>query len=292
MRRYVRMTMLVLLLVFFTVVLVQAESSVWEIKGPKATVYLAGSCHVLRASDHPLPAEFDIAYSRARRIIFEAPLDEMEKPAYVQKLLAAALYTDGSTLKDHVSPAVWNKVQKFCRERNHDCDKFSIFRPWMFSIMLTMQELAKIGVEQAYGVDQVFHEKAKRDEKGLGALETVDEQIGYLTMMDGGMGEQQVNETIDELRDLNARLAEILKAWRIGDEAGIEAFSLRELKSYPQLYQTLIVNRNKRWIKDIEREISGPVNTMIIVGVAHLAGSDSVVDLLRKRGYKVVKVQK
>jgi hypothetical protein len=162
----------------------------------------------------------------------------------------------------------------------------------MFSIMLTMQELGKIGVEQAYGVDQVFHEKAKKDGKSLGALETVDEQIGYLTMLDGGMGEQQVNETLDELKDLDARLADILKAWRMGDEAGIAAFSLRELQNYPQLYQTLIVNRNQKWIKDIEREISGPVNTMIIVGVAHLAGADSVVDLLRKRGHKVMKVQK
>jgi uncharacterized protein YbaP (TraB family) len=286
------MTMLVLLLVFLTAATGRAESSVWEIKGPKATVYLAGSSHVLRASDHPLPAEFDIAYARSRRIVFEAPLAEMEKPLYLQKLLAAAVYPDGSTLKDHVSPTLWNKVQKFCRERNHDCDKFYIFRPWMFSIMLTMQELGKIGVEQAYGVDQVFHEKAKKDGKSLGALETVDEQIGYLTMLDGGMGEQQVNETLDELKDLDARLADILKAWRMGDEAGIAAFSLRELQNYPQLYQTLIVNRNQKWIKDIEREISGPVNTMIIVGVAHLAGADSVVDLLRKRGHKVMKVQK
>jgi hypothetical protein len=147
-------------------------------------------------------------------------------------------------------------------------------------------------VEQSYGVDQVFHEKAKKDGKTIGALETVDEQIGYLTMMDGSMGEQQINETIDELKELDARLADILRAWRTGDEAGIAAFSLRELQNYPQLYRTLIVDRNKRWIRDIERNISGSVPTMIIVGVAHLAGSDSVVDLLRKRGYKVDKLRK
>lgn len=286
------MSVSVLLPVLLTAATAWAESSVWEVKGPKATVYLVGSCHVLRASDHPLPAEFDSAYARSGRVIFEAPLDEMEKPLYLQKLLAAALYKDGSTLKDHVSPAVLDKAQKFCRERDHDCEKLHIFRPWMFSLMLTMQELAKIGVEQNYGVDHVFHEKAKNGGKSLGALETVDEQISYMTMMDGGMGEQQVSETIDELRDLNARMADLLKAWRIGDEAGIAAFSQRELNSYPQLYQALIVNRNKRWIKDIEKEMEGSVNTMVIVGVAHLAGTDSVVDLLRKRGYKVVKTRR
>jgi uncharacterized protein YbaP (TraB family) len=31
---------------------------------------------------------------------------------------------------------------------------------------------------------------------------------------------------------------------------------------------------------------------MVIVGAAHLVGADGLVNLLRKRGYKVVKLQK
>ena len=43
---------------------------------------------------------------------------------------------------------------------------------------------------------------------------------------------------------------------------------------------------------DITSYLNGSVNTMFIVGAAHLAGPDGLVNLLRKRGYKVVKVQK
>jgi uncharacterized protein YbaP (TraB family) len=99
-------------------------------------------------------------------------------------------------------------------------------------------------------------------------------------------------ETIDELRLIGVRGPDILSAWKKGDEARLEELNLQELKAYPKLHQALIVDRNKRWIKDIEGYLDGPENTMVIVGVAHLVGSNSVVDLLHKRGYKVAKLKK
>jgi hypothetical protein len=46
------------LFILFTASGVWAESSVWVVRSSKANVYLAGSFHMLRASDYPLPAEF------------------------------------------------------------------------------------------------------------------------------------------------------------------------------------------------------------------------------------------
>jgi len=106
------------------------------------------------------------------------------------------------------------------------------------------------------------------------------------------MGNEQVSETIDDLWQLGPKITDIVSAWRKGDEAGIEAFNLRELKNYPQLYSMLIVDRNNKWLKKIEDLINGSSDTMIIVGVGHLAGKDSVIDLLRRRGFKVVQLSK
>lgn len=290
MKSCLRKSALGLIMVLLAAAGAWAESSVWVVKGPKVTVYLAGSCHMLRASDHPLPAEFAKAYQLSKQIVFEAPLAEMGKPDYLQKLMAAALYQDGSTLQDHLSEAVQNKVKKFCKARNYECEKYQPFRPWMFSMMLTMLEMARIGVEPSYGVDHFFNEKAISDGKTIGALETVDEQIGFLTMLDGGMGNEHVSETIDELKELDGKMAGFLSSWRTGDEAGLEAFTVRELRSYPKLYQALVVDRNKKWTKDIEAYLRNSTDTMVIVGVAHLAGSDSVPNLLRKRGYPVFKL--
>jgi len=269
----------------------RAETSVWKVKGPKATVYLAGSCHVLRQSDYPLPAAFEQAYARVRRVVFEAPLGEMEKPEYVQKLMMVAIYMDGTTLKDHLSPAVYARAEQFCSKRGYPFVQYQMFRPWMLSMTLTLNELQRIGVGAEHGVDQYFYLRAVNDGKSVDALETVDEQIGFMSKLDGGMGNDQVNETIDDLSLLENRITDILQAWRKGDDGGIEAFSLQELKKYPHLYSTLILDRNKKWLKKIETLIRGGSDTLVIVGVAHLAGKDSVVDLLRQRGYKILKLQ-
>jgi uncharacterized protein YbaP (TraB family) len=52
------------------------------------------------------------------------------------------------------------------------------------------------------------------------------------------------------------------------------------------------VDRNNKWVRDIEGYLNGSGNTMVVVGAAHLVGDNSVVNLLRKRGYKVVKLLK
>jgi len=281
-----------LIMMFLSAAGAWAQSSVWVVKGAKATVYLAGSCHVLRASDHPLPVQFEMAYSRARQMIFEAPPGDLEGPDYVQKLMAIAAYADGTTLKQHLTPAVYAKAEKFCKERNYPFEKYQLFRPWMLSMMLTIKEMERIGVEADHGVDRFFHQKAIKDGKAIGGLESADEQLAFLNRMDASMGNEQVSETIDDLWQLGPKITDIVNAWRKGDEAGIEAFNLRELKNYPQLYSMLIVDRNKKWMKKIEDLINGGSDAMIIVGVGHLAGKDSVVDLLRRRGFKVMQLSR
>jgi uncharacterized protein len=280
------------LLFLFVAGNVWAESSVWVVAGPKAKVYLAGSCHVLRAADYPLPAEFSLAYQDSRKIVFEAPQDDMAGPEFQEKLLRASSYSDGTTLKQHLSRDAYEKAAAFCKKRNYPMEIFQIFRPWMFAMTLTMQEMKNLGAEPNYGIDYVFNEKSRRDGKIVGNLETVDEQIGFLTMMDEGMDNEQIIQTIDELGQLSVKLPDILNAWRKGDETKIEELLFKDVQDYPKLYRALIVDRNRRWLQKIEGYLNGRENMMVVVGVAHLVGNNGVVEMLKKLGYKVVKLQR
>lgn len=288
--KYLRLALALSL--FFTAAGAGAETSVWVVKSPTATIYLAGSCHVLRLSDHPLPSEFFSAYADSRKVVLEASLGDMEKPEYLGKLMLAAIYSDGTTLKQHLSPQAYIKAEAFCRKRNYPIEQYQSFKPWMLAMTLTMLEMARIGADAGNGVDYFFNEKAQKDRKILGSLESADQQIEFLSMMDTIMSNEQIIETIDELTQVDTAGPEILNAWKKGDEAKIEALNLHELKKYPKLYQALIIDRNRKWISSIEGYLGGSENTMVIVGVAHLVGPNSVVNLLRKRGHNVVKLQK
>jgi hypothetical protein len=205
--------------------------------------------------------------------------------------MGIAVYADGTTLRDHLAPAVYARAEKFCRERNHPFEQYQSFRPWMLSMMLVMRELSRIGVEPQYGVDRFFYQKAIQDGKFASGLETPDDQIGFLNLLDLHMGNEQVSATVDDLHKLDGQMAEMLKAWRRGDEAGIETLNLSALRDYPQLYRLLVLERNKKWAAKIERLAGGSLPAMVIVGVAHLAGTGSVIDLMRQKGFRVVKLK-
>lgn len=279
---------LIILLVAFNV---WAESSVWVVSSSKAKVYLAGSFHMLRASDYPLPAEFSTAYKNSRKIIFEIPPDETGNQGQMVEFLSGAIYADGTTLKDHISPEAYAKAEKFCRERNYPLELYRLFKPALFVMTLTVQEMNRIGADPQKGVDYFFKEKALQDGKAIGSLETVDEQLRFLLSMESTVGNDQILESIDEFKQIETALKEYLAAWRKGDELKMEGLFINGLKFYPKLYQTIVVDRNNRWLGDIKKFLNSSENTMVVVGAAHLVGPDGLVSLLRKQGYKVVNLQ-
>ena len=280
------------LFVLFTASGVRAESSVWVVRSSKANVYLAGSFHMLKASDYPLPAEFFTAYKESRKIIFEVPPGETESPEYMGKFLSLATYNDGKTLKEHITTAAYIKVESFCKERNYPLEQYQFFKPTFLVMTLTLSEMNNIGADPPKGIDYFFKDKAMQDGKATGSLETVDQQISLLTSMDASLGSDQILESIEELKQIEVMLGELLAIWKKGDEAKMEELYIKDLKLYPKLYQTLIVDRNNKWLRNVEGYLNGSEKTMVVVGAAHLVGADGLVNLLRKRGYKVVKLQK
>jgi uncharacterized protein YbaP (TraB family) len=280
------------LFVFFTASSVWAESSVWVASSSKAKVYLAGSFHMLRASDYPLPVEFFRAYKDSRKIIFEVPPGETESPEYMGKFLSESIYNDGTTLRDHISSKAYTKAESFCKERNYPMEQYQLLKPTMFVMTLTLLEMNKIGADPQKGIDYFFKEKAVQDGKAIGSLEIVDEQIRLLASIDANLGSEQILESIEELKQIEVVLGELLAVWKKGDEPKMEELYIKELKRYPKLYQALIVDRNNKWLRNVEGYLNGSGNTMLVVGAAHLVGADGLVNMLRKRGYKVVKLLK
>lgn len=269
-----------------------AQSSVWVVKSGNTAVYLAGSIHMLRASDYPLPAEFFRAYENSGQIIFETSPGEMEKTENMEKFIRASVYSDGTTLRDHISPEAYAKAETFCKENNYPMNRFAYLRPIFFLMTLTVLQTNKLGADAKRGVDAFFKEKALNDGKKIIGLETAGQQINFLTSLDSSMEGKQLLESIDELKQIDALFLNAVSAWRKGDEALIAGSYLERMKDFPQVYKNIITDRNKQWVKTIEKCLKEQENTMLIAGLAHFPGEEGIINLLRKRGYEVVKLQK
>jgi uncharacterized protein YbaP (TraB family) len=62
---------------------------------------------------------------------------------------------------------------------------------------------------------------------------------------------------------------------------------LADLKSDPQMYQRLLVERNKNWLPKIEALFAARGRALVVVGAAHLVGPDGVLAMLKAKGYTV-----
>jgi uncharacterized protein YbaP (TraB family) len=152
-------------------------------------------------------------------------------------------------------------------------------------------ELEKNGIYSADGLELYLSEKTKRDGKNTGGLEGVQEHIEIISSFEEALDESIIENFVQEIEELHVTAKDIIKSWKAGDEAKInEYISGRLRKEYPKLYERIIVDRNRRWISPLEDLINSGERTLVVVGVGHLAGEDSVINLLKSKGYKIEKL--
>jgi uncharacterized protein YbaP (TraB family) len=278
------------MLVLFACAGAGAESSVWKAQKGTTVIYLGGTFHVLRETDFPLPPEFDQAYKASQVVVFETDLDKLLEPATRQRLLAKAVYNDGSTVDKHLSAKAYAELNAYAEANDIPLQAFGRFKPSMLMTTLTLMELMKLGVTQQ-GVDSVYHARAKTDKKAVEGLETVDRQIDYIVSMADGNEDAFVDYSIEEMKTLKKQFELLVGAWRKGDAGKLDELMDGEFRSrQPQIYKKLIVERNRNWLPVIDAYQTTRQTRFVLVGVAHLVGPDGLIEALRKKGYAVDKL--
>lgn len=265
-----------------------AQSAVWKVTKENSTVYIGGTCHILRATDFPLPKEFDAAYAASGTLYFETDLARMNDPATQQLLLSRGMFQAGDgSLEQVLDPDAWKAVQDYCAKAGLPIAQATQFRPWLFTMMVAVVELQKIGVTME-GVDMHYFKRGTADRKAFGALEDFEHHFNYIATMGAGHESELVKSTIEDLTGLPAIFNALVAAWKAGDLAKIEELMLREVRvKYPAIYQQLIVDRNRLWVPKIEELFATPGTEFVLVGFGHLSGETGLVAALKHRGYVV-----
>jgi uncharacterized protein YbaP (TraB family) len=267
-----------------------AESSVWKVQKDGSVIYLGGTFHLLRQSDFPLPIEFEQAYRASDVLVFETDLEKFSDPSTQQKLMAKAIYSDGSTIDEHLSPQTYNLLNEYFASNGMPIAAFKQFKPSIVVLAITVMELAKLGVTQE-GVDMFLYELAAVDNKITEGLETVEEQISFVVGMGEGNEDAFVTHSIRDLATIKQKFGSMVDAWKRGDAKKLNDLMIAEFKTKtPKLYEELITDRNVNWLPMIDAYQKTLQKEFILVGVGHLVGPDGIVEALKQKGYKVEKL--
>lgn len=261
----------------------------WTVQGDHNTVYLLGSIHVLRAEDGGLPKVADDAYRDAEKLVMEIDMDDAlqgNPAALAGTMQQMALLPAGQSLRTVLGPD-YAKVQRSAQKAGLDLDLFDSFAPWFVATALLQVELAKRGFSPELGVEQTLANRAVADHKPIQGLETAEQQFGILAGLPMAMQKKFLLMTIDEAGNLDEEIRDLLAAWQAGDTDKLAQILGDEFDEAPELYRPLTEDRNRAWIGEIVQMLHDRDDYLVVVGALHLVGRNSVVDLLRQRGYKV-----
>ncbi|MGB1311103.1 MAG: TraB/GumN family protein [Leucothrix sp.] len=272
---------------FFCTQLAVADSSVWKAEKDGKHLYLGGTIHVLSKDDYPLPEEYNQAYKKSAVVYFETDIQAMKDPEVAGKMMPLLMGKDGKTLDKVLKPETIEALEAFLKTRNLPMAMFNQFSPSGVYLVLLSMELASMGMTNA-GVDMHFDNLAREDKKTLGELETLEQQMSFLSKIGEGDPDQLVLYTLRDLKELPEMMKSMKDAWRSGDRAKYREILLEPfIKDYPKTYQSLLVERNNNWMPKIEALFDTPEIELVLVGALHMIGKDGLLQQLEKKGYTV-----
>jgi uncharacterized protein len=263
------------------------KSCLWRVVSRDSTVYLLGSVHLLKSGSYPLSDAMERAFGDSSKLVLEVNLDSLDSPDAQQMILAKALLPEGKTLTEILSPATYQAVQQKVEALGLDIEALKRMKPWFLSLSLVAMKMQQLGYNAQHGVDRHFFERARKAKKDVLGLETADFQLNLLDSLPAKAQEESLLQTMKELDQFETEFEEIMSAWAAGQEKQLNDLLLASFKEYPDIYEKLILERNRNWLPKIESHLQGGNKTLVVVGAAHLVGHDGVVELLKQKGYSV-----
>lgn len=263
-----------------------AASPIWAIHGPHNTVYLAGSVHLLKADDAVLPAAFNRAYASSKGLVMELDVGSVSPLETTSWMLEHGTLPPGTTLQQRLGEARYRRLTSEAQELGLPTELLEPFQPWVVGMELLELQYQKLGYQGDEGVEQQLDQRAQADGKPVIGLETVAEQLGVLGALSDDDQVHFLDMIVGEMNEVDSDTKEVILAWRNGDAARLGALLSEEYKSFPALYRTLVSDRNRHWMPQLEKLLQSQQDYFVVVGALHLVGDGGLLDLMRRAGYK------
>ena len=260
----------------------------WSVAGRTNTVYLFGSVHLLKPGEFVLQGALEEAYEDAEAVFLEVDMDDLSPPELAAATARRAIDPQGRSL-DELMGGDAALARDRAREAGIDLSSFGELEPWFAGLTIVSLALARDGYTADAGVERVVQDRAAADEKEILGLETLDEQLAALDSMEIGVQREFLLKALDDAQRPADALENFLRSWREGDDEALVRELASEFAGAPELYRSLMLDRNRNWAERIAGLLDDPRDYLVVVGALHLVGPDGLPALLAARGLRVTR---
>jgi len=266
---------------------VPGKHFLWAVKSGKNTVHIVGSIHILKKDSYPLPEEIEKAYACCTKVVFETDLDGMNDAESQEMMLRSGTYPQGQALSKNLSRDAYRILEKRMAAAGLRTENFERFKPWFVALSLAVAEIRRLGYDPDLGIDRYFFNRAKKDKKEMGFLESNRYQLDLMASMDRRQQEGFLEETLKELDMIEMMASDMVNAWIEGDAEKLYSVIRTGFEEHQDIYYRFFVQRNRQWLQKIEELMQDDKDVLVIVGAGHLVGEDNLIELFGKKGYVV-----
>lgn len=270
--------------------IVQADPALWVVRHDGATVYLFGTVHLMPSDANWSTPALDKALAESQRLSIELTDDDS---ANMQAQVLKYGLNPSKPLSQLLSMRDRDRLKRAADTARipGGIDTLQIMRPWLAAVTLSVTPLVQAGLDPKLGVDKTLRKRMEDAGKPVDGLESAEQQLRMLADLPESLQLDFLRQSMDDIDQGPKKLRELIDAWRRGDVdtiARVEDEDIRQLS--PELYDAMIVRRNKAWAQTLAERLKQPGTSFVAVGAGHLAGPDSLQKQLQDMGFTVTRL--
>jgi hypothetical protein len=266
-----------------------ARPALWEVSDADTTIYLFGTIHLLPSDLKWRTPQLDQAMANSQELVVETIVDEKNPTKLISAMASLGLTKGLPPLAERVVPAKRAALAAAIKKSGVPEQAYNSMKTWMAAFLLLSNQFKDLGLSG--GVEGVLRSDFAASNKPVGELETNLEQLSFFDRLSESAQRNLLEGALEENASVKADFGGMLDAWSRGDVKGIARTFDHDLSGSPEMRDMLIRQRNANWSKWIEKRMAEPGEVMIAVGAGHLAGPYSVLEMLKKDGYKIQRVE-
>ncbi|WP_416148863.1 TraB/GumN family protein [Salipaludibacillus sp. HK11] len=262
-----------------------SEGVFYRVQEEDQTVYLLGSVHVGDETMYPLHGQIDEAFEEADHLAVEIDMTEINEMESAQMMMQHAMNADGPALSDVLDEDVFTEMVNQLSPLGLNGEMLDQFQPWFISMLLSEAAIGGTNFTADDGIDLHFLERANEKDLPIISLESIESQIETLSSSPEEEQIASLESAIDSLDIYEEELTQMIRIWRSGDT---DVFA--QLREMEQDSDDLAMDERDLAMTDQIEEFlttDDGETYFVVVGALHLAGENSIVDLLDNRGYNV-----
>lgn len=257
------------------------SSLLWEVSGNglQQPSYLFGTFHLLCKGDFTVSPELENKLRASRQFYGELKMDD---PG-LQATMMSKLMMQDHTLQSLIGEADYANIsQQFQSITGMPITLFNTFKPF-----LSLSMLVQKGADCPDKVqpETEFVKVAKRLEIPVLGLETVEDQLNAIDKEPLDSQIISLKKTLLNFDSVKLVMSKMMAVYQLRDIDSLQQFITSSGGS--EMFTNEMINkRNANWVPVMQTAMKSQPS-FFAVGAGHLGGTQGLINLLRKEGYRV-----